>query len=346
MAKAHKLPSGKWRCQIFISEDHIPPRMSFTADTAGEAEFLALQYKREYKRKQSPENLTVGEAIDKYIENRSVVLSPRTIKGYKEDRARYFQSIMDIRLPNLSQEDVQKAVNADAKSYSPKTIRNMHGLLSATLAKFYPDFSLHTHLPQKKKRLDDITPEDEDIERLIKATEGQRIQIAIILGACVGLRRSEISALKRSDINEKNSTITVQRAMVLNDEDKWTIKGTKTYESTRVLDVDPIMIQKILALEDRGEYIVGLLPSTITRTFWEVRNELGLSFRYHDLRHYNASIQHALGIPDKYIMQRGGWSTDYTMKRVYRHALQKKTKEASSLINDHMKNFIQSEQDS
>ena len=345
MAKATKLPSGMYRCQIFISDDHVPPRPSFTADTAEEAEFLALQYKREYKRKQAPENLTVGEAIDKYIENRSAVLSPRTIKGYKDDRKRYFQAIMNIKLPNLSREDIQKAVNSDAKSYSPKTVRNMHGLLSAALAEFSPDFQLHTQLPPKKKKLHDNSPEDADIERLLKATEGKRIQSAIILGACVGMRRSEISALRREDIDESKSTISVQQAMVLDENNKWVIKGTKTYESTRIIDVDPIIIEKILKNAAPGEYIVGLLPDSITHQFWDERKKLGITFRYHDLRHYNASIQHALGIPDKYILQRGGWSTDFTMKRVYQHAMQEKTKEASRLVNNHMKKLIKKEQD-
>ena len=43
--------------------------------------------------------------------------------------------------------------------------------------------------------------------------------------------------------------------------------------------------------------------------------------RLHDLRHYSASILHAIGIPDQYIMSRGGWKTDNVMKRVYRDTL-------------------------
>lgn len=47
-------------------------------------------------------------------------------------------------------------------------------------------------------------------------------------------------------------------------------------------------------------------------------------FRFHDLRHYCASIQHALGIPDAYIMQRGGWQSDAILKDVYRHTMDDK----------------------
>ena len=44
-------------------------------------------------------------------------------------------------------------------------------------------------------------------------------------------------------------------------------------------------------------------------------------FRFHDLRHYSASIMHAINIPDQYIMQRGGWSSDRTLKDIYRGTL-------------------------
>lgn len=40
-------------------------------------------------------------------------------------------------------------------------------------------------------------------------------------------------------------------------------------------------------------------------------------FRFHDLRHYSASIMHTIGIPDVYIMERGGWSSDSTLKQIY-----------------------------
>ena len=49
--------------------------------------------------------------------------------------------------------------------------------------------------------------------------------------------------------------------------------------------------------------------------------EDGPKFRFHDLRHYCASIMHAIGIPDQYIMSRGGWSSDNVMKAVYRNVI-------------------------
>ena len=63
-------------------------------------------------------------------------------------------------------------------------------------------------------------------------------------------------------------------------------------------------------------------------------------FRFHDLRHYCASVQHALGVPDAYIMQRGGWGNDRVLKEVYRHALKDKVSE----MDDKVYKYIESMQ--
>ena len=63
-------------------------------------------------------------------------------------------------------------------------------------------------------------------------------------------------------------------------------------------------------------------------------------FRFHDLRHYQASILHAMGVPDKYIMQRGGWRTDNTLKNIYQHTFDKTTKEVSDKINDYFTDIL------
>lgn len=69
--------------------------------------------------------------------------------------------------------------------------------------------------------------------------------------------------------------------------------------------------------------VIGILPqdgklvnlnlSNITDRFTQVFEKLNMHrFRFYDLRYYAASIMHALGIPDVYIMRQGGWSNDAT----------------------------------
>ena len=91
--------------------------------------------------------------------------------------------------------------------------------------------------------------------------------------------------------------------------------------------------KKLMACD---EQIVTINPSQITNRFMRLMKKNNMPhFRFHDLRHYCASIQHALGIPDSYIMQRGGWGSDAVLKSVYRHTLENKENEMNQKINDH-----------
>ena len=75
-------------------------------------------------------------------------------------------------------------------------------------------------------------------------------------------------------------------------------------------------------LKKKKGRIVELTPDQVTEQFCVLRDKLKMKkFRFHDLRHYYVSVNHALGVPDQYIMRMGGWSTDRTMKAVYRNIL-------------------------
>lgn len=85
MAKAKKLPSGAWRCRSYdyTDSDGKIHMASFTAATKKEAEYLAAEYAVTKKQKKLPANLTIGDAIDKYILSKENVLSPGTIREYR-----------------------------------------------------------------------------------------------------------------------------------------------------------------------------------------------------------------------------------------------------------------------
>ena len=48
---------------------------------------------------------------------------------------------------------------------------------------------------------------------------------------------------------------------------------------------------------------------------------------------------HAIGIPDQYIMARGGWSTDGGMKSVYRNVIDEQTVKMNQRINGHFESM-------
>ena len=62
-------------------------------------------------------------------------------------------------------------------------------------------------------------------------------------------------------------------------------------------------------------------------------------FRFHDLRHYSASIMHAIGIPDQYIMRRGGWGSDTVLKAIYRNTLDDYQQKFADQTNAYFENM-------
>ena len=102
MPTARILPSGAYRCQVFSGYTYENGKKkrtyeSFTAATKEDAELLATQWKK--KRTTRPENITVREAIDRYIQSRENVLSPSTIRGYNAILHR-FDQIGDLHGPS------------------------------------------------------------------------------------------------------------------------------------------------------------------------------------------------------------------------------------------------------
>lgn len=75
-------------------------------------------------------------------------------------------------------------------------------------------------------------------------------------------------------------------------------------------------------------------PQTIRNRLAAATEKAGIPFyRLHALRHTNASIMLSLNTPDKYAMERGGWSSDKTMKQTYQHTMSETRKKIDANID-------------
>lgn len=339
MAKAKKLPSGQWRTLVYDYTDLEGKRHyeSFTAETKKESEYMAAEFAMNKKDKKNGCNKLFGDALDEYIENRSVVLSPTTVREYKRLRNFSMQTLMNVKVCDITQELIQKVINEEASTHSAKTVRNMHGLISSVLKLFRPDFSLNTALPQKEKPKLHV-PTDTEIKKLLRYVEGDVIEIPILLAAFGPMRRSEICALDSDHVID--NVVYVDKAMVLTENKEWIIKQPKSYAGNRKILFPQFVIDKI---NSKDGMIVNLTPNQITDRFAKILKEAKIDhFRFHDLRHYSASIQHAMGIPDQYIMARGGWGSDGTLKNVYRHVIEEKEAKMNDIANEHFESLFNS----
>jgi integrase len=369
MAKAKKLPSGSWRALVYshsvneldsngniVYDKNGKPKKkriyeSFTSDDptlAGkkEAEYLAAEFALNKKKKNKPANLTLIEAIDKYITSSDAVLSPTTIQGYDKIKRNSYQELMDIPLKNITKEMLQIAVNNEAKrpskrssktpkTISPKTVKNSYGLITAVLNRYCPSIDCDVQLPATENKIKELIP-PEIIMDIIKGTE---IELPVLLAMWLSLSLSEIRGLKKST-SIKDGYLIINEVVVDVNCEPIRKQQAKTFTRIRKHKI-PEYIQKLIYNTNTDD-LVKMSGHAIYMRFRRLLKKNNLPhMTFHDLRHVNASVMALLRIPDKYAMERGGWKTDEVMKKVYTHTFSKEREIVDEVIDDYFQKMLQ-----
>ena len=307
MPKAKKLKSGSWNVRVTVQGRQY----SFTDSDKKAVLRMAAAFADECR--EAIDNPPLIDAIQKYIDDREDTCSPATLRGYrsieKTLRAKY-PALCQKRLVAVTDKDIQGII----KGMSKKTAKNYLGLIQpATGRKF------NVSLPsgrQKEMRV----PSDLEVLGLLEIFKDTEVEIPIMLGAYGGLRRGEICALTMQDFD--GDYVSISKDKVMDEHGSWIVKPPKTETSNRTV----LLPHDIVALIRRNGYVTALDPHQLSLKFQKKQMSLGIDppYCFHSLRHYNASYLHSQGIPDAYIMARGGWATPNVMQRVYRHAMEDK----------------------
>lgn len=342
MGNARKLPSGNWRCRAtWIDEKGSRHSKSFTAEKKYEAEALAASFLRNVEDLKKPENRTLGDAADTFINNNSNILSPSTIVGYRKIRRTAFQDIIDVKIGRITLPIYQSAINNYSKDHSYKTVLNAHAFYNKILKANGISFGKDINLPQKIKQKIEI-PETVEIQKFLIAIQGSRIYEYVLLSVCLGLRKSEIFGLHWDDIDFENQTINIQRALVMNEDKRWVEKTTKTISGTRTLFMPDILTNALKNKKESteinapNERIFQETPSSLQNIYYRICRKEDFQYRFHALRHYHASILNAAGLPNKYAMERMGHATENMLKQVYQHTMKNKNREFDIIVNNIM----------
>ena len=342
MATAKKLPSGSWRIRVFDFKDSDGKKhyKSFTCDDPSakgkrKCEAMAAEWAVE-KENQTAANcdMLFKDCVEMYISERSNVLSPATIRKYK-DMQEQFGDLEKYKVSELNQDIIQEFVNKLSLTLAPKTVRDRYGFVKAVIGRFAPAIIIKATLP-KQKKVKRYIPSEDEVKKLFEFVKGTDMELPILFGSICMMRRSEICALSKSDFN--GNTIHIYRTMVMNDDAKWVVKIPKTYAGDREIVVPQKIVDDFMALP--GDTL-GITPNIITSKFTHILDNAGLPhFRFHDLRHFGASARHSLNIPDAYTMESGGWGDDRVLKEVYRHTLSGAEKKMNEIVLDYYDEFL------
>ena len=335
MATAKRLPSGNWRVRVYYGSDNSGKKLvkSFTAPTKRECERKASDFLQFYAPVDGNSDMTVAEAIDWYIRSKDNVLSPSTIRSYRSIERHCFNDIKNVRVSEINSAIVQREINIESKTVSPKTIRNRYGLLYASVKYVCKDKTLTATLPQKIKP-DIHIPTKDEVNALIDNAPDAELRLAIMLAAFMGLRLSEICGIDWKNINLTTGTIDIKQALVKSTDD-YKLKTTKSTSSKRTLEIPSLILNELKQAPCKQGKLIPVLPTTLGARFYRFKCKMGVDCRFHDLRHYYASVMLLLGVPDKYAMERMGHATNYMLKNVYQHTFKEKQHSISAMLDDY-----------
>lgn len=204
--KAKKLPSGMWNVQVYVGTDENGKRIrkSFTAPTKKEAEFLAANFKAHHQEiTRDSSAMTLTEAIDKYIEFKGGTISPSTVRGYRIIQRNSFPALMKIKINKITVQNFQAAINKEIGIKKPKTIKNEVSFITSVIKTYAPSVNLSGLTLQPVRKFNAEVLSLSQVKELLIAIVEDECAIPLLIAMCLGLRISEISALKWSDYDKK-----------------------------------------------------------------------------------------------------------------------------------------------
>lgn len=222
---------------------------------------------------------------------------------------------------------------------SPKTTHNAHLVLHRCLADAVEE-RLIAHNPADRAHTlpRDSQPEmrtwtREEVRRFLATAAGDSLGAMWRLFVMTGMRRGEVLALRREDLDLDGGFLMVRRSLVRG-LDGWTTNPPKTARGRRRVDLDAATVAALRA-HVAVPGVVGidghifadaaaraLDPDGVSSRFARLVRESRLPrIRLHDLRHTAATLMLAAGINPKVVSERLGHASVVITLDTYSHVL-------------------------
>ena len=260
--------------------------------------------------------------------------------------------------------EVFEPVGGADKALSGTTIQHYHRLISAILhtavewGVLFSNPCDRTESPKaetKEAKYIDETQAAALMKALENADEMHRAIIRLLL--FTGMRRGEILGLRWSDVDFDKGTLKICRTLQFLPDRGIYVDKTKNKSSEREIRLPQIAVNdlrahKVAQLEYRlsvGSHWLGTVdyiftndegnpmkPDSVSSWFSKfVKDKTDLPpITLHSLRHTNATLQLAAGVPITTVSKRLGHSNTATTGRIYAHAIQSVDDTAAEKLDD------------
>lgn len=315
-----------WFSQVTIGEE----RVYISAHSEEEYYAKARAAKAKLIEAKKPDNRIVKDLVSSYIKARETTASVSTIDGYERKAKHNLQSLMPLRVKDMTEKVVQSAIDKDAEKYAGKTIWEAWSLIQSATGIRYDSLVFPSKSPKKKPPI----YSENDVKKIILglADYGGQVECAGLLAIWLSLRRSEILGLRWGDIKE--NAVVIRTARVYDKSHKLQTKDNKNETSERTILCDKYIINKLNALPKSSEFVFTISTSGIWTGIGKVCKRVGVEHGYlHGFRHTNATIMEYIGVPPKYANQRGGWKDDHIRQKTYTDLMTKGGEESAKKID-------------
>lgn len=262
--------------------------------------------------------MTINKYMDDWLE-RQKKLAETTKEGYKSYIKNHINKYFyDKKLKSLLPKDIEDFYNYERDlEYAEKTILQIHRILSRAfndaaknrLIPYNPCTLIDAPSPQEFKP--DV-PEIELYYEILEKAAGTRHELPIMLAGLCGLRRSEVFGLTANDVDFENCTITVRQVVVVAGNNV-IVKPPKNKKSARTIAV-PEEVIEILKKTKAVGFICNQEGNMVNPGFYGVSYRRFLKtrkfphIRFHDLRHFHATLLLDSGVDIREAMARLGHS--------------------------------------
>lgn len=317
-----------------------------------------------------PSKMKVSQWLDEWLASYTMNIKPATRSAYEEHiRVHIKPSLGDIPLKQLSTRDIQQLYTnlLKERELSPKTVRNIHGVLHRTLEqakllgciRVNPTDAAVTPRVEKKQV---ETLDAEDIGKFLAAIRGTKYEYPLFVAVFTGLRQGELLGLTWDCVDFENGLLLInkQHNRVKGDTEFRfaSLKNDKARVLTAADEVMEVLkLQKerqtawaaalgdgwsnpdhLVFTTEFGRYINNKI---LYQNFKRIMRKLGKpDLRFHDLRHTYAVNSLRAGDDIKTVQENLGHATASFTLATYAHATPGMKRESAKRMTE----FIRSVQ--